>query len=160
MARWKTQKASGHSRDKRHLSWFTSLLHSIEVEASRPPPVKTTRATEPVDKDDRYPHHSVQHGSVRGAPMVRRAGQALGQVARAVQRVCVRPLLERFLPVEEHQLKRHRGFLERGEIKRKSRLVPCEAEKCFLKKIWHHKNDCIPKWKRFFMLHSRNSCVM
>lgn len=56
-------------------------------------------------------HQSVKHVGVSRARGVRRAGHALGQVTRAVERVCVGPLLKRLLPVKEDQLQGHRTIL-------------------------------------------------
>lgn len=66
----------------------------------------------------------MQHGSVGKACMVRGVGHVLCQVAGAVQRVCVGPLLKRLLSVEKHQLKGHCRFLAGDQMKmcvRKSR---------------------------------------
>lgn len=60
-----------------------------------------------------FPHHGVKHGGVCGAGRVRRVGHPLSQVTGAVQRVRVRPLFKRLLPVKEHQLKRHWQLLKR-----------------------------------------------
>lgn len=108
-----------------------------------------------------FPHHSVQHGGVCCAWMVRCVGQSLGQVTRAVQRVCVCPLLKRLLPIEEQQLERHCSFLERGEIKEKAGWSPVIQKKWF--SFWEKTADILKMsvyWsKSIFMLHSRNSCV-
>lgn len=56
-------------------------------------------------------HQSLKHVGTCCTLRMRRAGHALGQVTRAVERVRVGPLLERLLPIKKDQLQGHRRFL-------------------------------------------------
>lgn len=60
-------------------------------------------------------HHSLQHGGVNRGSRVSAVRHELGQVTRAVQRVCVGPFLECLLAIKEHQLKSDWRFLGEQE---------------------------------------------
>lgn len=72
-------------------------------------------------KHSKFPHHSLEHGSVCGACRVRCVGHALSQVTGAVQRVCSGPFFKRLLSIKKHKLQRHWKFLG-GKKKKESQI--------------------------------------
>lgn len=81
-----------------------------------------------------FSHQSLKHVGTCRACRVRRVGHVLGQVTRAVERICVGPLFKRLLPIKEDQLQGHWRIL--GGIRWDGRRWPLCSDGAVTQRCW------------------------